>query len=93
MRGGCGGLLGDCDEQDGDVVVAAFGVGGVDEGLAGEVEAGGGAGEDGGDRGVVELAGEAVGGEQVEVAGLGGVGGDLREWSWVSCWRTPARRR
>ena len=37
----------------------------------------GGVGEDVGDLGVGELAGEAVGGEQVEVAGLGGVGGDL----------------
>ena len=38
----------------------------------------GGAGEDARDLGVVELAGEAVGGEQVEVAGLGGVDGDVR---------------
>src|ERR1035441_9206131 len=92
------------DEEDGDVVAAAVGVGGVDEGLAGGFErrAGivhpseqarwgprvvypseqarwvpGSAGEDAGDGVVVEFAAEAVGGEQEEVAGIGGVGGDV----------------
>src|ERR1035437_1348008 len=80
------------DEKDGDVVAAAVGVGGVDERLAGGFERRVGilhpnervrwgpriAGEDAGDGVVVKLAAEAVGGEQKEVAGLGGVGGGVR---------------
>jgi len=70
--------LGTGDEEDGDVVAAAVGVGGVDEGVAGGFERGGGRpGEDAGDFRVVEFAGEAIGGEQVEVSGLRGVGGDV----------------
>src|ERR1039457_503194 len=70
------------DEQDGDVVAAAVCVGCVDEGLAGGLEGGAGgasgdSGEDFGDIGVGQLAGEAVGGEQVEVSGLGFVSGDV----------------
>jgi len=66
------------DQEDGDVVTAALLVGGLDESLAGGLECeGGSAGEDVGNLGVGEFAGEAVGGEQVEVSGLGGVGGDL----------------
>jgi hypothetical protein len=69
-------------EEDGDVVVAAFDVGGVDEGLAGGVEIGlRGAGWDAcencGDVFVGEFSGEAVGGEEVEVAGLGVVALDV----------------
>ena len=45
-------------------------------GLASAAERGG-AGEDMRDLGVVEVAGEAVRGEQVEVAGLGGMGRDF----------------
>ena len=72
------GGLGAGDEEYGDVVAAALFVGGVDESLAGGFERGrGSVGENEGDLGVGELAGEAVGGEQVEVAGLGRVGGDL----------------
>ncbi len=68
-------LRGDGDEEDCDVVVAAVGVCCVDEGLAGGFQvADGGAGEDGGDFGVFEFAGEAVGGEEVEVAGVDVVG-------------------
>src|ERR1017187_3427692 len=118
------------DEEDGDVVAAAVGVGGVDEGLAGGFERRAGivhpseqarwgprivhpseqarwgprivhpseqarwgprivhpneqarwgpriAGEDAGDGVVVEFAAEAVGGEQEEVAGMSGVGGNV----------------
>ncbi len=51
-------LRGDGDEEDGDVVVSAVGVGGVDKVLAGSFEVGGGgASEDGGDFFVLDLAG------------------------------------
>ena len=79
------------DEEDGDVVAAAVGVGGVDEGLADRFERRAGsvhpseqarwgpriAAEDAGDGVVVEFAAEAVGGEQEEVAGKDVVGGNV----------------
>ena len=75
--------VGEGYEEDGDVVAAAVEVGGVDEGLAGGGEVGFGGrgrdvGEDGGDVGVGELTVEAVGGEEVEVAGLGSGGTGCR---------------
>lgn len=71
-----GQALGNAEEEDGDVVVAAMGVGGVDEGVAGRFEPGFVV-EDGGDLQVGDVAGEAVGGEQVEVAGSHGMPGDV----------------
>ena len=68
LPAGTGDVLGAGDEEDGDVVAAAVRVGGVDEGLAGGLRGCrrcGSAGEDAGDVGVGEFAGEAVGGEQV----------------------------
>jgi hypothetical protein len=69
-------------EEDSDIVVATLGVGCVDKGLARGAEAGLGGGgwhlgQDGGDVLVGELASQAVGGEQVEVAGLGMVALDV----------------
>ena len=74
---GAGVLLRAGDEEDGDVVASAVGVGSFDEGLAGGFEGGGGGVEDRGDFGVGEFAGEAVGGEEEEVAGVDGVGDDV----------------
>lgn len=65
------------EEEDGDVVAAAVEVGGFDEGGAGSVEIGLGGGtggefaaEDVREGFVVELAGEAVGAKEVDVAGF-----------------------
>ena len=76
--------LHDGEEQDGDVVAAALVVGGLDESSAGGIELGPGGGmggefapEDGGEGRVVELAGEAVGAEEVDVAGLRAVAVDV----------------
>jgi len=66
------------DEEYGDVVAAAVVVSGVDESLTGGIESRArGAGQDFGDVGVIEFAGEAVGREEEDIAGLGGMGGDL----------------
>jgi hypothetical protein len=70
------------EEEDGDVVAAAVFVGCVDQSARGGFEGGGiqpkRCGEDARDCWIGEFAGEAVGGEQVEVAGLNLVCRDLR---------------
>lgn len=70
------------DEQDGDVVVTAVVIGCFDERLAGcgEVGLGGGRGDlvqEHGNLVVGEFAGEAVGGEEIDISGLGAMALDL----------------
>ena len=76
-----GSRLGQLKQQDGDVVAAACVVGLVDKGLAESLQAGragsAGALQDCGDIFVGKLAGEAIGGEQVEIARLRGEVADL----------------
>lgn len=79
-RGEHGPSLDDGEQKDGDIVAAAVSVGGADEAGAGMVELGLGGRASGelttenvGEGGVVELAGEAIGAEEIEVAGLGAV--------------------
>lgn len=57
------------DEDGGDVVSSAGGVGSVDE-LMAELRKGSAAAEDGGDAIFIELAGEAVGTEQKRISGF-----------------------